>query len=131
MSTPVTDLIAFTIDTSDAGRLARFYAGLTGADITAESPEFGYAQITYSPHTINFQTVAAYAAPSWPGQEHPQQFHLDFRVGDLGAAVERAEELGATQATEQPAPEAYRVMIDPDGHPFCLCPPAPDPTQNG
>ena len=44
----------------------------------------------------------------------------------LGAAVEHATGLGATEAPVQPAPEAYRVMMDPDGHPFCLCPPAPE-----
>lgn len=123
MTAPVTDLIAFTIDTPDAGRLARFYCALAGAQITAEYPEYGYVQIALGPHTINFQTVASYAAPRWPGQEQPQQFHLDFRVADLADAVEQATGLGATEAAEQPAPEAYRVMVDPDGHPFCLCPP--------
>ncbi|WP_448616419.1 VOC family protein [Modestobacter sp. URMC 112] len=124
MSTPVTDLIAFTIDTPDASRLARFYADLVGADVTAEMPEYGYAQVAIGPHTVNFQSVQSYTAPRWPGQEHPQQFHLDFRVGDLDAAVRHATGLGAAEASEQPAPQAYRVMIDPDGHPFCLCPPA-------
>lgn len=126
MSSPVDSLIAFTIDTPDASRLARFYADLAGAEVIAEMPEYGYAQITLGPHTINFQTVQSYAAPQWPGQDHPQQFHLDFRVGDLAAAVRHAAGLGATEAPDQPAPEAYRVMIDPDGHPFCLCPPAQD-----
>ncbi|MCZ2850494.1 VOC family protein [Modestobacter sp. VKM Ac-2978] len=67
--------------------------------------------------------MQSYAAPRWPGQAHAQQFHLDFRVGDLDAAILHAADLGATEAAEQPAPEAYRVMLDPHGHPFCLCPP--------
>lgn len=125
MTAPVTELIAFTIDTSDAARLARFYVGLAGAELTGEYPEYGYAQVRLGPYTLNFQTVQSYAAPGWPGQEHPQQFHLDFRVADLDAAVEQAVGLGAAVAPEQPAPQAYRVMIDPDGHPFCLCPPQP------
>nr|WP_231123471.1 VOC family protein [Nocardioides sambongensis] len=53
----------------------------------------------------------------------PQQFHLDFRVPDLESAVARAEGLGATVAAEQPEDATWRVMLDPDGHPFCLCPP--------
>ena len=61
--------------------------------------------------------------PRWPAQEHPQQFHLDLRVADLEAAVQQATGLGATHAADQPAPEVYRVMVDLDGHPFCLCPP--------
>lgn len=123
MSTPVAELIAFTIDTSDASALARFYAELTGTEVTAEYPEYGYAQTTIGPHTVNFQTVQSFSPPRWPGQEHPQQYHLDFRVADLDAGIEHATALGAMAADEQPAPAAYRVMIDPDGHPFCLCPP--------
>lgn len=71
MTTPVRDLVAFTIDCSDAAELARFYADLAGAQVTAEYPEYGYAQATLGPHAINFQTVHRYAAPQWPGQEHP------------------------------------------------------------
>lgn len=126
MTTPVTELVAFTIDCSDAAKLARFYAELAGAEVTAEYPEYGYAQTTVGPHTINFQTVQPYTAPKWPGQEHPQQFHLDFRVTDLDTAIEHATGLGATVAGTQPEPGAYRVMLDPDGHPFCLCPPPSD-----
>lgn len=124
MSTSITALIAFTIDCSDASKLARFYADLTGAEVTAEYPEYGYAQTTIGTHTLNFQGVESYSAPQWPSQRHPQQFHLDFRVGELEAAIERAIGLGATVAGEQPSPEAYRVLLDPDGHPFCLVPSA-------
>lgn len=123
MSTPITDLIAFTIDCSDAPVLARFYADLAGGEVTGDYPEYGYAQTTIGSQTLNFQQVQAYAPPQWPGQEHPQQFHLDFRVSDLGAAAAHATRLGARVAEEQPGEDAYRVMIDPDGHPFCLCPP--------
>jgi hypothetical protein len=30
--------------------------------------------------------------------------------------------LGATKAGSQPDPEHWRVMLDPSGHPFDLCP---------
>lgn len=123
MTTPVTGLIAFTIDCSDAGRLARFYADLMGGEVTGEYPEYGYAQTTAGGATLNFQKVADYSRPEWPGQEHPQQFHLDLRVSDLERGTKHALALGANEAAEQPAGDAYRVMIDPDGHPFCLCPP--------
>ena len=119
---PVTGLIAFTIDCSDAGRLARFYADLTGGEVTGDYPEYGYAQATVDGATLNFQAVQDYSRPEWPGQAHPQQFHLDLRVTDLDRAVAHATQLGATEAAEQPG-ETWRVMIDPDGHPFCLCPP--------
>jgi hypothetical protein len=46
--------------------------------------------------------------------------HLDFQVGDLEFAVAEAIELGATIADVQPN-QQVRVLIDPAGHPFCLC----------
>jgi predicted enzyme related to lactoylglutathione lyase len=125
-TTPVTELIAVTIDSADAARLARFYADLTGGEVTGDYPEYGYASASVHGTTFNFQTVADYARPEWPGQERPQQFHLDFRVPDLEAATEHAVGLGATVAETQPAESvggAWRIMLDPDGHPFCLCPP--------
>lgn len=124
MNTSITDLIAFTIDCSDAGKLAHFYAELAGAEVTGDYPEYGYAQTTIGAHTINFQAVDGYAAPRWPGQAHPQQYHLDFSVADLDHAIQHATGLGATVAADQPPGAAHRVMLDPDGHPFCLCPPA-------
>jgi hypothetical protein len=45
--------------------------------------------------------------------------HLDVAVDELEAGVESALELGATLAEFQPQ-ETVRVLLDPDGHPFCL-----------
>jgi hypothetical protein len=53
-----------------------------------------------------------------PGKQG-MQMHLEVEVSDLAAAVEHAIELGATQADHQPQ-DNVRVMLDPDGHPFCL-----------
>jgi len=122
MSNHVTELIAFTIDTSDAGRLAQFYADLTGGEVTGVYPEYGYAQASVLGSTLNFQTVQDYTRPQWPGQDQPQQYHLDLRVGDLEAASDHARSLGASVADTQPEGATWRVMLDPDGHPFCLCP---------
>lgn len=121
-TTPVTELLAFTIDCSDAGALATFYAELTGGEVTGVYPEYGYAQASVLGVTLNFQGVADYTRPQWPGQEHPQQYHLDFRVDDLEAATSHATALGAVRAEHQPNEALWRVMVDPDGHPFCLCP---------
>lgn len=122
MATPHIELNAVTIDCSDAGRLADFYAELTGGKVTHRDDESGHAQASIPGGVLNFQRVHSFTPPQWPGQEHPQQFHLDFSVGDLDSAVERATGLGAIQAIEQPGPEHYTVMTDPDGHPFCLSP---------
>ncbi len=122
MGTSQMELAAITIDCSDAIRLANFYAKLTGGEVTYSDPESGHAQTTVGSGTLNFQQVHSYTPPQWPGQEHPQQFHLDFRVDNLESAVARALGLGASQAFDQPASDQYRVMTDPDGHPFCLSP---------
>lgn len=45
--------------------------------------------------------------------------HLDIAVEDLEKGVAWALELGATLAEHQPQPHV-RVMLDPDGHLFCL-----------
>ena len=46
--------------------------------------------------------------------------HLDFAVNDLEKAVEYAVRCGASIANEQFSDD-WRVMVDPAGHPFCLC----------
>jgi predicted enzyme related to lactoylglutathione lyase len=58
----------------------------------------------------------------WPDPREPKRIHLDLAVDDLDAAQQRAVELGAKVADPQPAPDRWRVMIDPAGHPFCLSP---------
>jgi hypothetical protein len=50
---------------------------------------------------------------------HEMMVHLDFEVTDLEAAVASAIASGAEIAAYQPQ-EDVRVMLDPDGHPFCL-----------
>lgn len=59
--------------------------------------------------------------PVWPNEAgQPQmQFHLDVGVRDVETAVEDALKLGADLAAHQPQDDV-RVMLDPDGHPFCL-----------
>lgn len=47
------------------------------------------------------------------------QFHLDVGVLDVQVAAEDAVALGAVLADFQPQDDV-RVLLDPDGHPFCL-----------
>ena len=59
--------------------------------------------------------------PAWPATPGRQQMmvHLDVAADDLDAAVTWALEGGATLAEHQPQDDV-RVLLDPDGHPFCL-----------
>jgi len=62
--------------------------------------------------------------PHWPGQDRPQQAHLDFRVPDIDAAAERAQQIGASLLRRN---ERWHTLADPAGHPFDLCVNPDDP----
>jgi hypothetical protein len=74
-------------------------------------------------HGLSFHEDVEYVAPVWPSGPDAQQMmvHLDIGTDDLDGAVAWANECGATLAEHQPQPDG-RVMLDPDGHPFCLFP---------
>lgn len=114
-------LQSVVLDCPDARALAGFYRDLLGWRV--EYDELG-VWVTLSdggPVKLCLQQVADYRPPSWPDPAHPQQFHLDLEVDDLDPAERKAVALGATVAEAQPAPSSFRVMLDPAGHPFCLC----------
>jgi catechol-2,3-dioxygenase len=113
---PVMGLFAVTIDAPDASGLARFYAELTGMDVTYDGPEGAF--ITGDGKSVMFQQVSEYTPPQWPDPAHPQQGHLDLIVDDLDSGEARALELGATRLANDD--ETFRVFADPAGHPFCL-----------
>ncbi|MFE1596552.1 VOC family protein [Nocardia sp. NPDC058705] len=69
---------------------------------------------------LGFQQVDGYRAPRWPGQDAPQQLHLDLRVEDLDAAEKMALRFGVVRPDHQPGGDRWRVLLDPAGHPFCL-----------
>jgi hypothetical protein len=106
------------LDCPDPAVLARFYGALLDWEVTT-SPGWAEVRADYG-QCLCFQQVADYAAPAWPGQEHPQQMHLDVVVDDLDSAERATLELGATRADHQPGTH-FRVLLDPAGHPFCLC----------
>jgi hypothetical protein len=110
---------SFVFDCPDPGTLARFYGALL--DWTVSVDEDGtWADVRSDGQCICFQQVADYRAPVWPGQEVPQQLHLDVIVDDLDDGEKAVVELGATKAEHQPG-ATFRVFLDPAGHPFCLC----------
>jgi predicted enzyme related to lactoylglutathione lyase len=109
---------SIVIDCPDPGELARFYGALLDWK-TEISPDWAEIRADYG-QVIDFQRVDDYTPPRWPGQEVPQQMHLDVTVDDLDAAESEVLELGATKHEHQPG-STFRVFLDPAGHPFCLC----------
>jgi predicted enzyme related to lactoylglutathione lyase len=110
------------VEAPDPGALARFYSELLGWPIGHEEPGTTVLAAPEGSSYVVFQRAEGYTAPVWPPVEGGQRpmMHLDFQVGDLDSAVEDAVALGASVAAEQPQ-ENVRVLLDPAGHPFCLC----------
>lgn len=126
---PVLDLII--LDCPDAKALASFYAQILGWAIE-DGSDSDWATLVppgggVSPDNpdgrpaLSFQRIEDWVAPTWPGGAHPQQFHLDFSVGDIEAAEPSVLEAGARKHDHQPSQDGgFRVYLDPAGHPFCL-----------
>jgi catechol 2,3-dioxygenase-like lactoylglutathione lyase family enzyme len=109
------DLAIF--DAADIEKVGAFYAELTGWDVVRnDADRFGIR--TPDGQEIEFQLAPDHAAPRWPGQESPQQFHLDLRTNDPQAEAERAVGLGATRLADG---ANWITLADPAGHPFDLC----------
>jgi predicted enzyme related to lactoylglutathione lyase len=106
------------LDCPDPEVLARFYGALLDWKVEV-SPDWAEIKADYG-DSIGFQQVQGYVPPQWPGQEVPQQMHLDVVVDDLDTAEAAVLELGATKHEHQPG-TTFRVFLDPAGHPFCLC----------
>jgi catechol-2,3-dioxygenase len=109
------ELVAF--DAPDIETLASFYAELTGWTIVRKDPDWITLRLDDG-RVIAFQRAPDHVAPQWPGQERPQQFHLDLQVDNPEVAAERAIALGATRLGNG---ANWITLADPAGHPFDLC----------
>ena len=109
------------IDCADAAALRDFYAELLNwSPVTlygmpgVRGPE-GFCYL--------FAQEEDYVPPVWPEEPGSQQkqLHVDYQVPDLAEAVAQAEALGAVKAEAQFGGDDFVTMLDPAGHPFCLC----------
>ncbi len=107
------------LDCPDPKTLAEFYGALLDWEVKQGDSDWWFVRAEYG-GSIGFQKVDGFTAPRWPGQEVPQQMHIDVDVDDLDAAEAAVFELGATKHDHQPG-TTFRVFLDPAGHPFCLC----------
>jgi catechol 2,3-dioxygenase-like lactoylglutathione lyase family enzyme len=115
------DVVA--LDCPDPTALARFYSALTGWPPDRPYDSDGWIQLNPPDGrgaALAFQKVSGYRPPEWPGQDVPQQLHIDFEVPDLDAGEQQVLAIGARKHEIQPAPQNFRVYLDPAGHPFCL-----------
>ncbi|WP_345522240.1 VOC family protein [Nocardioides conyzicola] len=115
------DYWGVVLDSRTPRQLGRFYADLLEWEIANDDEDWVTLSAPDGVAYLAFHLNAQHIAPVWPSTlfQPQQQLHLDFEVEDLEAAVAHAVELGATPAEFQPQ-DTVRVMLDPDGHPFCL-----------
>lgn len=109
------------LESPDPAALADFYAALLGWERADTADDWCTVRAPGTTAYLGFHASPEYRRPVWPPVDGEQQAmaHLDVEVHDLAEAVERAVALGAVGAEVQPQPDV-RVMLDPDGHPFCL-----------
>jgi catechol 2,3-dioxygenase-like lactoylglutathione lyase family enzyme len=119
-------MYSYVLDCRNPQELGRFYAALLQWEIGFNDDEYAWA---YAPGSqrgtypfLLFQQDLDYVPPVWPEEPEAQQqmAHIDFIVSNLEQAVQHAIRCGASVANAQGS-ESWRVMIDPAGHPFCLC----------
>jgi catechol 2,3-dioxygenase-like lactoylglutathione lyase family enzyme len=111
-----------SIDCADPARTRDFYAAFTGWE---KRKAYGCpAVISDGGLLILFMGCEfEYAPPVWPEEPRKQQkqMHFNFQVDDVPSAVAEAIKLGAIKTAAQYGGEHYVTMLDPEGHPFCLC----------
>lgn len=109
------------VDCPDAEMLQRFYGELLGWE---QCQLYGCPAVRSSGGVVFlFAQEPDYAPPVWPEEpgQQQKQMHFDFQVENVPEAVRRAEALGAVKAKAQFGGEDFTTMLDPAGHPFCLC----------
>lgn len=105
------------LDAADHRGLAAFYVSLVGWTEQYADDEWVTLE-TGDGWRVATQLSPSHVPPRWPEPAYPQQAHLDLRVPDLEAGLERAVSLGATLLRKN---EAWYTLADPAGHPFDLC----------
>lgn len=112
--------LALTVlDCDDPASLAAFWAELLDGKIVHSTDDV--VVVKAEGGSLAMARVSGYRPPTWPDGAVPKQMHLDLTVDDLDAAEAEAVRLGARRADFQPGLHRWRVLLDPAGHPFCLC----------
>lgn len=114
--------IAGTVSsTRDPDALASFYQRLLGWDRVQDEPDWVVIRDPASGQNLAFHVDVEYQPPLWPSTPNApiMMMHLDIATDDFKRSVLFALQTGASESDHQPDPDV-RVMLDPEGHPFCL-----------
>ena len=115
-------LSMLNIDSADPARLAQFYAAALGWEVTYSDDSYG--MVEGNGIKIGFGKIEGFRPAQWPDEAGVKRFHFDLQVNDLDEATESLCGIGASQPDFQPGAGRWRVLLDPDGQPFCLISPA-------
>jgi uncharacterized glyoxalase superfamily protein PhnB len=124
---PSIKLQSLVLDCKEPAKLAKFYMSLIGGEIVYEIEYFVSVSVPGENISISCQFDEDYIPPVWPESRTGQMkmAHLDFAVQDIEAAVQYALSLGAvrpeTQYWQSDWGPQWITLLDPAGHPFCLC----------
>ncbi|MFH9573589.1 VOC family protein [Streptomyces sp. NPDC017454] len=111
---------AVTFDCPDPAELATFYGEALGLPVAFSTDDFVLLGGQDGAAGLGFNRLADYRRPTWPDPAQEKQAHIDLGADDLDTAEARLIALGATKPDVQPAPDRWRVLLDPAGHPFCV-----------
>ena len=121
-------LLAVVLDCRNPVELSKFYADLLDGRRTVDGPGWANVFVEGAGVRLSFQRDEDYQRPVWPGGPGDQQqmVHFDFLVEERKVSVEKALSLGAVLAETQyydprTMTEVWTTLLDPEGHPFCLC----------
>ena len=113
------------LDCKNPVELSEFYIKLLGWKKGYDKDEFIIIGSKDCNLDIAFQKNEDYVPPVWPEVEGKQQMmlHIDFAIPHsmLQKWIDYVIELGGTKSEFQYAEAGDgAVMLDPEGHPFCL-----------
>jgi len=107
-------LTNITFDAVDPGRLAAFWAAVTGRQVAEVTPDVALLTSATDPVRLLFLRVP-------DAKTVKNRMHLDFQAADRATEVTRVRDLGATEhATHQEYGMIWTVMTDPEGNEFCI-----------
>jgi predicted enzyme related to lactoylglutathione lyase len=111
----------FVFDAPDLAAESSFWATLLGGTVEADS-DWHTVSVGGEPR-VAVQLAPDHVPPNWPGNNPPQQIHLDITVADIAVAHKEAIAAGARvlQDADRTTDSGFQVYADPAGHPFCLC----------
>ncbi len=115
MDGPVGTIDELVVDCLDPNRLATFWAAVLGREVFVRTPDWVIVSDPSGGLRIAFQRVPE-------PKQGKNRLHLDVEVADIADATERCVALGATATGPVIKDEQgrFQVMLDPEGHEFCL-----------